>query len=123
MNRRAVLIGGGALLGLPALLAGLRRLGSPEPGPAGLDALRPLLEALPDATGVIGREMWEGEPWHRDRVDVAADLLDGWDGSDLAAWLTAQMRADHAAGRVRAVDRWLLSYTEARLLLLSARRP
>lgn len=120
MNRRALLGGGAAAVMLPALLAGLRRLGYPEPGPSALAALRPLVAALPLEAAGIGDALWEGQSWARDRVDVAADLLAGWDGTDLAAWLVARKAADHAADRVRPLQGWRLSLTEARLLMLAA---
>ncbi len=114
---------GGAALALPALIAGVRRLGFPAPGPGGLAAVRAVLAALPVETATVGEWMWETQPWHRDRVDVAADLLEGWDGADLAGWLVASRAADYAADRVREVNGWRLSFTEARLLLLAAAPP
>ena len=121
-SRRTVLVGGAALA-LPALIAGIRRLGLPEPGPGGLRAVRAVLATLPAETATVGGWMWETQPWYRDRVDVAAALLDGWDGTELAAWLVASRDGDHAADRVRLVNGWRLSFTEARLLLLSAAPP
>lgn len=121
MKRRQLLAG--AALGLPALLLALRSQGCPSPGADALDALRPLLAALPAQAAAVGETLWQDQPWYRDRIAVAQALLEGWPGGDLGPWLVAQIHADYAADRLHRVEGWMLSWTEVRLLLLAARVP